>query len=47
VEIKAVSKPTDTHKAQVLNYLAATGLRLGFLVNFGAYPKAEIARVIR
>jgi hypothetical protein len=37
----------NEHKAQIFNYLAATGITLGFLVNFCAYPKAEIIRVIR
>lgn len=35
-EAKAVEKPTDSHVKQVLNYLAASRLRLGLLVNFGA-----------
>ncbi|MBO7559306.1 MAG: GxxExxY protein [Bacteroidaceae bacterium] len=34
VECKAVGEILDVHKAQVLNYLRATNLRLGFLVNF-------------
>jgi GxxExxY protein len=46
VEIKAAAKLGDVHKAQVINYLAATGFRLGLLVNFGAHPKAEILRII-
>lgn len=45
VEIKAVSALADEHRAQVLNYLNATGLRLGLLVNFGHYPKIEWERV--
>ena len=35
VECKAVKEITDTHRAQIINYLRATNLRLGFLVNFG------------
>ena len=47
VELKAVSALTDEHRAQIHNYLKATRLRLGLLVNFGHYPKVEIERVIR
>ena len=47
IEIKAVSKITNQHKAQLMNYLAATGLKLGLLVNFSAFPKAEIIRIVR
>ncbi len=35
IEIKAVNKLLPVHEAQLLNYLKATGLRIGFLVNFG------------
>jgi GxxExxY protein len=35
VEVKAVSQVNRSHEAQLLNYLKATGLRVGFLVNFG------------
>jgi len=34
-EAKAVEELTDSHIKQVLNYLAASKLRLGVLVNFG------------
>jgi GxxExxY protein len=44
VELKAVSKLADEHRAQVQNYLNATGLRVGLLVNFGHYPKIEHER---
>ena len=47
VEIKAVSHVTDEHRAQVLNYLHATGFRLGLLVNFGHHPKLEWERIVR
>jgi GxxExxY protein len=46
VEIKAVKQLTDEHRAQVLNYLKATGLRLGLLANFGHYPKLDYERII-
>jgi len=46
IEIKALSATTGAHKAQVLNYLKATGMRLGLLVNFGHYPKATVERIV-
>ena len=47
LEIKAVSKLTDEHRAQIHNYLKATGYKLGLLVNFGHYPKTEWERIVR
>jgi len=47
VEIKAVSELTDEHRAQVHNYLKATGYRLGLLVNFGAHGKLHYERIVR
>ncbi len=44
-EAKAVEKFTDAHVKQVLNYLAASKLRLGLLVNFGG-DSLEWKRVI-
>jgi GxxExxY protein len=46
MEIKAVSNLVDEHRAQVINYLKATGYPLGLLVNFGHYPKIEHARIL-
>jgi len=46
LEIKAVKKLTDKHRAQIVNYLKGTGLKLGLLVNFGHYPKLEYERFI-
>lgn len=47
VELKAVSALSDEHRAQLHNYLKATGHRLGLLANFGHYPKLEHERIIR
>jgi len=47
LEIKAVTKLCDEHRAQVHNYLKATGHRLGLLVTFGHYPKVEWERIVR
>jgi GxxExxY protein len=46
VELKAVSTLVDEHRAQVLNYLNATGFKLGLLINFGHYPKLEYERLV-
>ncbi len=46
IEIKAVTKLTDEHRAQVMNYLKATGYELGLLVNFGHFPKLEYERIV-
>lgn len=35
LELKAVESLNNIHKAQVLNYLKATGFKLGLLINFG------------
>jgi GxxExxY protein len=44
VEIKANSGLDDSQKAQCLNYLKATNLKIGLLINFGK-PRIEIKRV--
>lgn len=47
VELKAVSALADEHRAQLLNYLHATGFELGLPVNFGHYPGLEYERIAR
>lgn len=46
MELKAVSKLMDEHRAQLQNYLHATGLKVGLLVNFGHFPKLEHERFV-
>lgn len=47
LELKAVSHLNDEHRAQVHNYLKATGLQLALLVNFGHSPRLEYERIVR
>ena len=47
LELKAVSSLTAEHEAQVHNYLKATGLKLGILVNFGHHPGVDSKRIVR
>ena len=45
LELKVVDVISDVHKAQVLNYLRATGIRLGLILNF-AKPRFEYKRLV-
>ena len=47
VEIKALDCLSGTEEAQVLNYLKATGFRVGALINFGSAGKLEWKRFVR
>ncbi|MEM6363655.1 MAG: GxxExxY protein [Planctomycetota bacterium] len=47
VELKVVKNIIDQHRAQVHNYLKATGYRLGIIANFGHHPKLEYERIVR
>ena len=46
LEIKAVKKLTVEHRAQLHNYLRATGKEVGLLVNFCSHPKLEWERIV-
>jgi GxxExxY protein len=46
VELKAVNTLLDEHRAQVVNYLKASQIELGLLINFGHYPMIEHERFV-
>jgi GxxExxY protein len=45
VEIKSVERLEDMHRAQLLNYLRISGLRVGLLINFSK-TKLEFERLV-
>jgi GxxExxY protein len=45
IELKVANALEDAHRAQCLNYLRATDLRLGLLLNFGT-PRLGVRRVV-
>jgi len=44
VELTAVKAPAPEHQAQLINYLKATGIEVGLLINFGR-PRLEYRRL--
>ncbi len=45
IELKTVDRLDKIHEAQLMNYLKATGIPVGLLINF-KHPKAEIKRMV-
>ncbi len=45
LELKALSRIVGEHEAQVMNYLKATGLSVGLLLNFGT-PRLGVKRIV-
>ena len=46
VELKAVKSLTPEHEAQIINYLNATAIEVGLLINFGN-PRLQYKRFTR
>ncbi len=46
-EIKAIDRLTSGDQGQLLNYLKATGIQVGVLINFGAKNNLEWKRMVR
>lgn len=45
IELKAVTELSPIHRAQVLNYLKISKMKLGILVNFCSYPIVQLERL--
>ena len=45
-ELKSVKKLTNEHMAQLLNYMRITGIKTGYLINFGNHKKLEWERFV-
>lgn len=45
VELKALTGFAGQHEAQLMNYLKATGIKVGLLLNFGT-PKVGVRRIV-
>jgi GxxExxY protein len=46
IELKAQESLSGKEEAQVLNYLKATGIKVGVVINFGSHPKLEWKRLV-
>jgi GxxExxY protein len=46
VEFKALDQLTGREESQLINYLKATGYKVGVLINFGSHPKLEWKRFV-
>jgi GxxExxY protein len=47
VELKALERLSGAEESQIINYLKATGLKVGVLINFGSVGKLEWRRFIK
>ena len=46
VELKALNRLSGNEESQILNYLKATGFKVGVLINFGSHGKLEWKRFV-
>lgn len=46
LELKTTSTISRVHEAQLIHYLKSTGLKTGYLINFGSEKKLEFKRLV-
>ena len=46
IELKACSKIIPVHEAQLIQYLYASGIKIGYVINFGSSRKLEYVRKV-
>jgi len=46
LELKACNIIHSMHCSQIMNYLSATGLKVGYILNFGNVAKLEFKRIV-
>lgn len=46
IELKSCSKIIPVHEAQLIQYLQATKLKIGYIINFGSIYKLEFVRKV-
>jgi len=46
LELKVCEKISPVHEAQLLHYLKATGIKVGYILNFGHKEKLEFKRMV-
>ena len=47
IELKSCSDIHDSHIAQLINYLTATGKKVGYIINFGNEKKLQFKRIVK
>ena len=46
LELKVCDRIHDIHQAQLINYLKATSMKVGYIINFGSEKKLEFKRIV-
>ncbi len=47
LELKCCSEISKSHIAQLMNYLTSTGIKIGYILNFGTSGKMQFKRIVK